>query len=236
MRTWKHQKAEPGPRQPPAASRHAYFFRVRHNRNPRNHRGRCERLEATPLPRSHVPVLRRRVASDRSETGKPVGEHPPRCSSRLLRNVAVNQTRSIAKHPMPATIHTNSSPRAAAFSVVAFFLALPAATDVAPAQEGVTGWGSMVVDSSWHGESFVGLAAGYFQTFARRSNGSVVALGSNFEGQCNVPTLPTGLSYVDVAVGAGHTVARRSDGSVLAWGHNVSGQCNVPALPPGLSY
>ena len=56
-------------------------------------------------------------------------------------------------------------------------------------------------------------------TVARRSDGSVVAWGSNNYGQCNVPALPAGLTYVEVAAGGiGHTVARRSDGSVVAWG------------------
>ncbi|MBM4393755.1 MAG: hypothetical protein FJ090_21725, partial [Deltaproteobacteria bacterium] len=73
-------------------------------------------------------------------------------------------------------------------------------------------------------------------TVARRSDGSVVAWGSNVYGQCNVPALPGGLAYVEVAAGWRHTVARRSDGSVVAWGDNVYGQCNVPVLPVGLAY
>src|SRR5262245_10567042 len=80
---------------------------------------------------------------------------------------------------MFATIRTNSSPRAAAFSILAFFLALQAATDVAPAQEGVIGWGSRAVDSRYHEQSFVELAAGGSHTVARRSDGSVVAWGDN---------------------------------------------------------
>ena len=38
-------------------------------------------------------------------------------------------------------------------------------------------------------------------TVARRSDGSVVAWGDNYYGQCNVPALPAGLTYVEVAAG-----------------------------------
>ena len=38
-------------------------------------------------------------------------------------------------------------------------------------------------------------------TVARRSDGSVVAWGDNYFGQCNVPALPAGLTYVEVAAG-----------------------------------
>jgi hypothetical protein len=137
---------------------------------------------------------------------------------------------------MFTAFRTNSSPRATALSVFAVFLALPAATDVALAQEGVIGWGDSVVDSRCHEQSFVEVEARESQTVARRSDGSVVAWGTNYYGQCTVPALPPGVSYVEVAAGLHHTVARRSDGSVVAWGFNSHGECNVPPLPPGLSY
>jgi len=137
---------------------------------------------------------------------------------------------------MFGTIRTSSSPRATAFSVLAVFLALAAATDMARAQEGVIGRGATVFDSRWNEGPFVELAAGNSHTVARRSDGSVVAWGTNRYGECDVPSLPPGLSYVEVAAGVSHTVARRSDGSVVVWGDNFYGQCNVPALPPGLSY
>jgi len=97
------------------------------------------------------------------------------------------------------------------------------------------------------GLSYVEVAAGEYltcpfgcfafgYTVARRSDGSVVAWGNNFLGQCDVPALPGGLTYVEVAAGGAHVVARRSDGSVVAWGNNGWGECDVPALPSGLSY
>ena len=110
---------------------------------------------------------------------------------------------------MFATIRTNSSPCAAAFSFLAVFLALPAATDATLAQESVICWGRTVVDSRWHEQTFVEVAANGDHTVVRRNDGSVVAWGENSLGQCNVPALPPGLSYVEVAAGAGHTVARR---------------------------
>jgi hypothetical protein len=75
----------------------------------------------------------------------------------------------------------------------------------------------------------VEIAAGLFHSLARRSDGSVVAWGSNSDGQTNVPALPPGRTYSELGAGAAHTVARRSDGTVVAWGRNVEGQCDVPA-------
>src|SRR5262245_23048467 len=121
---------------------------------------------------------------------------------------------------MFATIRTNSSPRAAAFSILAVFLGLPGATDVALAQDGLIGWGAtMVFDSRLHEQTFVEVAAGGYMTLVRRSNGTLAAWGDNTYGACNVPALPPGLSYVEVATSWCHTVARRSDGSVVAWGN-----------------
>jgi hypothetical protein len=69
-----------------------------------------------------------------------------------------------------------------------------------------------------------------------RSDGAVVAWGNNGYGQCNVPSLPSGLRYESVAGGVYHSLALRSDGAVVAWGYNGYGQCNVPSLPSGLRY
>ena len=66
--------------------------------------------------------------------------------------------------------------------------------------------------------------------------GAVVAWGRNDDGQCNVPSLPSGLWYESVAGGVVHSLALRSDGAVVAWGYNGNGQCNVPSLPSGLRY
>ncbi len=60
-----------------------------------------------------------------------------------------------------------------------------------------------------------------------RSNGTVVALGNNQSGQCNVPT---DLSNVVVVAAAAHrSLALKRDGTVVAWGGNSYGETSVPA-------
>ena len=68
------------------------------------------------------------------------------------------------------------------------------------------------------------LAVGFYHTVGRNADGTVVAAGSNSDGQCNV-TAWTGIVAIDC--GAFHTVGLKSDGTVVAVGRNESGQCNV---------
>jgi alpha-tubulin suppressor-like RCC1 family protein len=59
-----------------------------------------------------------------------------------------------------------------------------------------------------------------------RSNGSLIAFGSNLYGMSNVPS---GLSGVkDIAIGGAHVLALKSDGTVVGWGYNGSRQLNIP--------
>src|SRR5262245_20739458 len=158
------------------------------------------------------------------------------CRMQVSSHSPVIQPGSTAKGvDMFATIRTNSTPRGAAFSILAVFLTLAATTDVARAQDGLIGWGLTVIDSRLP-QSFVEVAAGEAHTVARRSDGSVVAWGLNGKCQCNVPAWTRGVSYVQVAAGLWHSAALRIDGGMVARGLNGNGQCNVPALPPGLSY
>ncbi len=61
---------------------------------------------------------------------------------------------------------------------------------------------------------------------ALRSNHTVVAFGSNNNGETNVPP---GLNDVAaISAGAAHCLALKTDGTVVAWGNNGSGQTNVP--------
>lgn len=70
-------------------------------------------------------------------------------------------------------------------------------------------------------------------TLVLRSNGTVMAFGSNSNGQLgngstvdsNVPVPVTGLTgIVAIAAGRWHSVALRNDGAVFAWGVNTNGQ------------
>jgi trimeric autotransporter adhesin len=73
----------------------------------------------------------------------------------------------------------------------------------------------------------VAIAAGYGDSLALRSNGTVVAWGYNSSGQTNVPA---GLSnVVAIAAGAEHCLALRTNGTVVGWGYNYFGQTNVPS-------
>ena len=68
------------------------------------------------------------------------------------------------------------------------------------------------------------VAAGAEHTVGLESDGTVVAVGDNYWGQCDVGGW-TGITQV--AAGAFHTVGLKSDGTVVAMGYNVYGQCNV---------
>jgi hypothetical protein len=63
-----------------------------------------------------------------------------------------------------------------------------------------------------------------FHTIGLKSDGTVVAVGYNGSGQCNVS------SWTDikqVSAGGWHTIGLKPDGTVVAIGHNDSGQCDV---------
>jgi alpha-tubulin suppressor-like RCC1 family protein len=81
---------------------------------------------------------------------------------------------------------------------------------------------------SWDRGTILKIAGGAYHSLALKSAGSVVAWGSNSNGQTNVPA--AALSGVDaIAGGAYHSLALKSDGSVVAWGANGDGQINIPA-------
>ena len=68
------------------------------------------------------------------------------------------------------------------------------------------------------------LAAGGFHTVGFKSDGTVVAAGSNADGQCNVGGWT---DIIQVSAGSDHTVGLKSDGTVVDLGDHSSGRCNV---------
>jgi alpha-tubulin suppressor-like RCC1 family protein len=65
---------------------------------------------------------------------------------------------------------------------------------------------------------------GYSHSVALRVDGTVVATGENYDGQCDVSKWK---NIVSVAAGKFHTVGLRADGTVVATGENRNGQCDV---------
>ena len=76
------------------------------------------------------------------------------------------------------------------------------------------------------------VAAGSAHALALRSDGTVVAWGSNADPQWNFggqSTVPWGLTTAaDIAAGDFHSVTVRKDGSVLGWGYDVIGETSSP--------
>jgi alpha-tubulin suppressor-like RCC1 family protein len=74
---------------------------------------------------------------------------------------------------------------------------------------------------SWTGITQV--AAGFEYTVGLKSDGTVVAVGNNGDGQCAVNSW---VGITQVAAGAIDTVGLKSDGTVVAKGYDVYGQCS----------
>jgi len=68
------------------------------------------------------------------------------------------------------------------------------------------------------------IAAGGSHTVGLKTDGRVVAVGENKDGQCNVSGWR---EIVAVSAGGSHTVGLKSDGTVVAIGNNKDGQCNT---------
>jgi alpha-tubulin suppressor-like RCC1 family protein len=79
-------------------------------------------------------------------------------------------------------------------------------------------------EKTWEKPLSFMVAAGDSYTVGLKSDGTVVAVGDNTYGQCNVGGWT---NIIQVAAGQGHTVGLKSDGTVVAVGFNTSGQCNV---------
>jgi len=121
--------------------------------------------------------------------------------------------------------------------VLIFSLILPAsaagasATVPRPDDRSISHW---AVDSSSaasamalntpEGEVTPMVAAGSYHTVGLKSDGTVVAVGDNDIGQCDVGGW-TDITHV--AASGSHTVGVKSDGTVVAVGWNEDGQCDV---------
>ena len=68
------------------------------------------------------------------------------------------------------------------------------------------------------------VAAGGWHTVGLKRDGTVVAVGYNYAGECNVSSWT---DIVAVAAGTGHTVGLKRDGTVVAVGENALGECDV---------
>ncbi len=68
------------------------------------------------------------------------------------------------------------------------------------------------------------IAAGSFHTVGLKTDGTVIAVGRNSDGQCDVSGWA---DIVAAAAGGIHTVGLKTDGTVVAVGRNNYRQCNV---------
>lgn len=73
-------------------------------------------------------------------------------------------------------------------------------------------------------DEITAIACGVNHTVGLRADGTVVAVGKNDSGQCNVEKWR---NIRAIACGEGHTVGLRADGTVVAVGKNEKGQCDV---------
>ena len=68
------------------------------------------------------------------------------------------------------------------------------------------------------------VATSFERTVGLKSDGTVVACGNNYYGQCNVSGWT---DVVEIAADSWYTVGLKSDGTVVACGDNENGQCDV---------
>jgi uncharacterized repeat protein (TIGR02543 family) len=96
--------------------------------------------------------------------------------------------------------------------------------DVNAATTTITMNGDYSIRANFRPYSSPMVSAGADHTVGLKSDGTLVAVGDNSYGQCNVGGWT---NVTQVAAGAFHTVGLKADGTVVAVGHNTYGQCNV---------
>ena len=95
-------------------------------------------------------------------------------------------------------------------------------TNVESATTTISMIGNYSITASFEADFMV--AAGDGHTVGLKSDGTVVAVGQNNYGQCNVGSWT---DIIEIASNNHYTVGLKSDGTVVAVGSNSSGQCNV---------
>ena len=99
-------------------------------------------------------------------------------------------------------------------------------SDVNAATTTITMNGDYSITANFRPYAYPMIAAGADHTVGLRADGTVVAVGNNDDGQCDVGSRSwTGITQV--AAGRWHTVGLKADGTVVAVGYNPHGQCNV---------
>jgi alpha-tubulin suppressor-like RCC1 family protein len=68
------------------------------------------------------------------------------------------------------------------------------------------------------------VSAGTAHTIGLKSDGTVVAVGDNTSGQCNVSSWT---DITQVSAGGGHSIGLKSGNTVIAVGNNDAGQCDI---------
>jgi len=96
--------------------------------------------------------------------------------------------------------------------------------DVGDAQTTITMHGSYSITANFERKHIPMVAGGAWHTVGLKSDGTVLAVGHNEYGQCNVDDWT---DIIQVDGGGDHTVGVKSDGTVVAIGHNGYRQCNV---------
>jgi alpha-tubulin suppressor-like RCC1 family protein len=107
------------------------------------------------------------------------------------------------------------------------FLALPV---FGAADGSIIGWGSQVIGGDLT-KGFIAIAAGGDHSLGLKHDGSIVAWGFNYYGQCNIPSPNSG--FIAISAGYEHSLGLKQDGSIVAWGDNKYGRCNIPSPNSG---
>lgn len=76
--------------------------------------------------------------------------------------------------------------------------------------------------SDWTSVAAIGAGSRY--AVGLKADGTVVAVGNNDDGQCDVSEWT---DIVAISVGRRHTIGLKADGTVVAAGDNEYGQCDV---------